>query len=461
MSHSTSIADLRGSQQEAARIAVLNATGILDSSPEPSYDVITRMVAKFFKADCAVIAFADQSRVWIKSYWGLRIGELPRGNSIFDMVLAKDGPVIITDVSRCPELDGFLLSPKLLGAAFFASVPVRSCDGKVLGGLTIFGREPRPELTQDELHVLENMADIVSGQLKLRSFCKTSNARLWRRSRQSSNAGTSWPRKSDLRQALEQRQLMLHYQPEISLSTRKIVGLEALLRWQHPVRGFIPPMDFISVAEESGLILPIGDWVLSETCEQIRKWCSEDARNSSLRVCVNLSASQFCREGLADHIKALLVQKSISGRQLGVELTESSLIRNKSRTLKILEDLRRLGIAILLDDFGTGFSSLNYLHTFPFDVLKIDQSFVGRITEKDQSLQIVRTIVELARTLGMDVVAEGIETPEQLRLLRRLGCRFGQGFLLSRPMSAEDVSKMLRLSGRVLPNSQSHAIVSR
>jgi len=213
-------------------------------------------------------------------------------------------------------------------------------------------------------------------------------------------------------------------------------------------------MDFIPQAEESGLILPIGDWGLAEACNQIRKWCQEDPRHGSLRVCVNLSARQFSREGLADHVEALLLQSGISSHQLGLEMTEFSLIPNVHTAMEVLGSLRRLGVSLLMDDFGTGYSSLNHLHSFPFDVLKIDRSFVGRMTDGDQPLQIVRTIIELARVLGMDVVAEGIETREQYRLLRQLGCRFGQGFLFARPMSADTVTQLLRLPGRILPDPE-------
>jgi len=213
-------------------------------------------------------------------------------------------------------------------------------------------------------------------------------------------------------------------------------------------------MDFIPQAEESGLILPIGDWGLGEACRQIQRWCREDIENSSLRVCVNLSASQFSREGLADHVEALLRQTGVSSRQLGLEMTESSLISDIGTAMEVLGSLRRLGVSLLMDDFGTGYSSLNYLHSFPFDVLKIDRSFVSRMTDGEQPLQIVRTIIELARVLGMDVVAEGIETCEQYLLLRQMGCRFGQGFLFARPMPAEALSQLLRLPGRELPDPE-------
>ena len=440
-------------QQEAERLAALIATGILDTPPESGYDAITRLAAEYFQADSAGLGFADESRVWIKSSCGLHARELPRKNSIFDLVLAEDGPVVVSGFSQSPQLDGPLLILKLLDAAFFAAVPVRSFDGKILGALTIFCHEPRNGLAPDELRMFESLADMAASQLELRRLRKSLTGNGKRRSRAAS-IRASWPSGTDLRQALNEGQFVLYYQPEVELSTRKIVGLEALIRWAHPERGLIPPMDFIPLAEENGLILPIGDWGLAEACQQIKKWCKEDPLHGSLRVCVTLSARQFSRKGLADHVEALLLESGISSRQLGLEMTESSLIPNIGTAMEVLGTLRRLGISLLMDDFGTGYSSLNYLHSFPFDVLKIDRSFVSRMTEGNQPLQIVRTIIELARVLGMDVVAEGIETCEQYQLLRQLGCRFGQGFLFARPLSAEAITQLLRLPGRILPEPE-------
>ena len=434
---------------EAARLAALAATGILDSGPEPSFDAVTRLTAEYFKADTVLLEFADESRVWVKSYWGEPVRELPRKQSVFEMVLSGNGPVVVPDVVNHPQFKGCGLTIRRLAVASFAGVPIRSSDGKILGALTIFGCQPRRAMAVDELRMLESLADIAASQLELRRLRKVVHSQRMQPVR-TENVSGSWPRVSDLRRALDQRQFVLYYQPEVELATRRIVGLEALIRWQHPERGLIPPMDFIPIAEESGLILPIGDWGLSEACRQIQKWCCEDPERMAPRVCVNLSARQFAREGLADHVEALLRQSGVSSRQLGLEMTESSLISETGPTLEVLSSLRRLGVSLLMDDFGTGYSSLNYLHSLPFDVLKIDRSFVVRMTEGEQPLQIVRTIVELARVLGMDVVAEGIETHQQYSLLRQLGCRFGQGFLFSRPVPAATVSEMLHLPGRIL-----------
>jgi EAL domain-containing protein (putative c-di-GMP-specific phosphodiesterase class I) len=440
-------------QQEIERLAALSATGILDTPPEPNYDTITRLAAEYFQAASAGLTFVDEGRVWVKSYWGQHVRELPRKDSIFDMVLAADGPVVVPDISQLPQSQGPRLLFKQLNVGSFAAVPVRSTDRKILGTLTLFFHETREGLTPDQLHMLQNLANMASCQLELRRLHNTIAGHKLRR-RRGPRSHEGWPTRHDLRHALEKHEFVLYYQPEIDLVTRKIVGLEALIRWAHPERGLILPMEFIPLAEESGLILPIGDWGLAEACNQIQTWCHEDPRAGSLRVCVNLSARQFSRVGLADHVEALLFKSGISSRQLGLEMTESSLILNMRTALDVLGSLRKLGVSLLMDDFGTGYSSLNHLNSYPFDMLKIDCSFVQSMTEGDQSLQIVRTIIELARVMGMNVVAEGIETREQYRLLRHLGCRYGQGYLFARPMTAEAVTALLRRPGRVLADPE-------
>jgi EAL domain-containing protein (putative c-di-GMP-specific phosphodiesterase class I) len=443
------------SETEATRLAALASTNILDTAPEACYDTITRLCASYFKADSVLLGFADESRVWTKSWVGEEIHEIPRRHSAFEMVVAADGPVVVANASAQPIPQSLLMQSRQCEPVAFASAPVRSFEGCILGTLTIFCRAAQFSMDAEQLVMLEDLANMVGSQLELRRMQNSVSNQPNRRLRTVAAPAPEsqiWPRSQDLRRALDQRQFVLYYQPEVELSTRKIIGLEALIRWNHPQRGLIPPMDFIPLAEETGLILPIGDWGLSEVCSQIQEWCRLDQRASALRVCVNLSARQFMREGLADHVETLLLQTGISSRQLGLEMTESSLIPNVSTALQVLGRLRRLGVSLLMDDFGTGYSSLNYLHSFPFDALKIDRSFVGRITGSEQSLHIVRTIIELARVLGMDVVAEGIETVEQYHLLLKLGCRFGQGFLFARPMTVEAVSELLALPDRILPD---------
>lgn len=442
--------------RESSRLAALHSIGILDTPAEPAYDAITRLAADYFEADSATIAFGDETRVWIKSHYGEAIRELPRSNSIFEMVLAADAPLVVPDIREHPDFQGQKLHLRALNVVFFASAPVRTSDGSLVGILTVFRRQSRELLQPNELRTLENLATMVSSQLELHKL-RADSKRPRHPSRKASEVppSPSWPRNSDLRRAIDRREFVLHYQPVVELKSLRIVGLEALIRWQHPERGLLTPVDFIPVAEDCGLILPIGDWGLAEACSQIQAWTRENPENGSLRVCVNLSARQFSREGLTDHVESLLQQSGTASHQLGLEMTESSLIPNMNTAVEVLEGLRALGVSISMDDFGTGYSSLSYLNSFPIDVLKIDRSFVGRMTEGDQPLQIVRTIIELARVLGMDVVAEGIETAEQYEFLHQMGCRFGQGYLFARPMPAEQVNTLLRLPGRVLPHSRS------
>ena len=227
------------------------------------------------------------------------------------------------------------------------------------------------------------------------------------------------------------------------------MGFEALVRWQHPERGLIPPGEFIPLAEETGLILPLGDWGLLEACRQIVAWHAlaqqegSTVPKSALRVSVNLSAKQFGQSGLVKRIAGVLKKTASPARSLRVEVTESSLMTHEKTALQIMNDLQALGIGLHMDDFGTGYSSLNHLHRFPFDTLKIDRSFVQEIAQKKSSAEIVRAILDLARTLGMDTVAEGIETPEQIERLKSLGCQMGQGYYFAKPLPAASINQML------------------
>jgi EAL domain-containing protein (putative c-di-GMP-specific phosphodiesterase class I) len=444
-------AEQRRLSQEAARLSALASYVILDTPPEPGYDAITQLAAAFFGVDAACLGFADESRVWIKSWWGQTLRELPRNNSIFNLVLEKNGIVVVPDLNRDPFLKRSLLIPRVIDAAFFASAPVRTPDGKIIGELLIFASSPRPGLSPDQLEMLQHMADLAAAQLELHKLRHSSRHHAHHARAPHKSTPTTWPRSTDLRRALNHGEFVLYYQPEIDLSSRRIVAVEALVRWVHPERGLIQPKDFIPQAEVCDVIQAMGDWGLAEACHQIQLWNHDDPRNGSLRVCVNLSARQFARPGLADHISSLLFQSGVSSRQLALEMTESSLIPNLNTATDVLTRLHALGLSLHMDDFGTGYSSLSHLHAFPFDVLKIDRSFVGRMTEGDQPLQIVRTIIELARALRMDVVAEGIETHEQYRLLRQMGCRYGQGYLFARPLKAEEITRLLRLPDRILP----------
>jgi diguanylate cyclase (GGDEF)-like protein len=247
---------------------------------------------------------------------------------------------------------------------------------------------------------------------------------------------------SDLRHAIEHNEFCVYYQPIVSLQTGRLSGLEALVRWNHPRRGLVSPADFIPVAEETGLIVPIGQWVLNEACQHIRRCQVESPGHRSLSLSVNLSARQVAQPDLLDRIKDALETSKLSAHCLKLEITESVVMENAEAAALMFKQLRALGVQLSIDDFGTGYSSLSYLHRFPLNYLKIDRSFVMRLTT-DNDNAIVRTISTLARNLGMEVIAEGIETEEQYQQLRMLGCEYGQGYLFSRPVDSASVARLL------------------
>lgn len=241
----------------------------------------------------------------------------------------------------------------------------------------------------------------------------------------------------DLRRAIERQEFRLHYQPIIFLETGKIQGFEALVRWQHPDRGFIHPAEFIPVAEETGLIVPIGQWVLREACRQMHIWQEQSSNNFSLTISVNLSRKQFAQPNLVEQIKQILQETKLDPRNLSLEITESIVMENAEAATSMLLHLVALGMQLHMDDFGTGYSSLSYLHRFPINTLKIDRSFISRIGNDAENLEIVQAIVTLAHNLGMKVTAEGVETAEQLAQLRVLKCEYVQGYLFSKPVNSE------------------------
>jgi diguanylate cyclase (GGDEF)-like protein len=248
---------------------------------------------------------------------------------------------------------------------------------------------------------------------------------------------------NDLRRAIDREELRVYYQPIVSLENGNLAGFEALIRWQHPERGFINPSDFIPLAEDTGLIVPLGLWILKRACQQLCKWQWQSPANRSLFMSVNLSGKQVAQPSLVADIREILEETHVEARHLKLEITESAVMENAEMAARILNRLKELGVQLSIDDFGTGYSSLSYLHRFPVNTLKIDRSFVGRIGEAAENIEIVRTVVSLAENMGMEVVAEGVETLSQLMQLRKLKCQYGQGYLFSRPVDAEMVNSWI------------------
>jgi EAL domain-containing protein (putative c-di-GMP-specific phosphodiesterase class I) len=237
-----------------------------------------------------------------------------------------------------------------------------------------------------------------------------------------------------LHRALERTELLLHYQPVVDVRGTATVGVEALIRWNHPEQGLVAPDRFIPVAEESGLIIPIGAWVLEEACQQLQYWHGVGAAEAS--VAVNLSARQIDDPGIVDTIAEILARTGLPPGHLTLEITESALMRDAATALVVLRELKELGVVLAIDDFGTGYSSLSYLQRFPLDIIKVDRMFVQELELGNGGREIVSAVISLAHAMDLEVVAEGVETEAQLGELRDLDCDFAQGFLFSRPLPA-------------------------
>lgn len=251
---------------------------------------------------------------------------------------------------------------------------------------------------------------------------------------------------SELRRAIERQEFQVYYQPIVSLSSGSIAGFEALVRWQHPERGIVSPGEFIPVAEETGLIVPLGQWILRQACSQMVEWHRQFPADPPLMISVNLSGGQFVQIDLVDQIDRILQETGLLRSSLKLEITESMMMDGVENAIMLLLKLKQLKVKLGIDDFGTGYSSLSYLHRFPIDTLKVDRSFVGRMDEVGDDAEIVRTIVHLGHNLGMDIIAEGVETVTQLEKLRELECEYVQGYFLAKPLPQDAATNLLKNS---------------
>jgi diguanylate cyclase (GGDEF)-like protein/PAS domain S-box-containing protein len=263
---------------------------------------------------------------------------------------------------------------------------------------------------------------------------------------------------ADLSRAVDKGQLHLCYEPQMNLESGRICSLEALVRWRHPTRGEVSPSEFIPLAEETGMILPIGRWVLREACRQIKAWQERWPAPAPLTIAVNLSARQLQHPGIVDEVSAALAAAGLDPQSLVLEITETAIMEQLDAATTILTELRRLGVRLALDDFGTGYSSLSYLQRLPVDILKIDRSFVAGVAKSTEDSALARGILTLGQTLGLETVAEGIETAEQLAVLRELGCQLGQGYLFARPLGPAAVDALLErhYAGVPTPTTPAH-----
>ena len=371
-------------------------------------------------------AAADELLVAVAS----RLRDCVRPDALLAHV-ARDEFAVLLD-----EIDG-IAEPSRVAAclqdALARAFPVQGTEvfpGASVGiALSYSGYERAEDVLRDAAIALYRSRDARQGQYEV--FDREMHARAMARLR----------RETDLRRALERGELRVHYQPIIALSSGRISGFEALVRWDHPTEGMIQPDDFVPLAEETGLILPIGMWVLEEACRALRHWQQAPAAGEAPTMAVNLSAKQFLQPGLVAEVQRVLAESGILPNTLKLEITESVLMQHTEQVTETLHRLKALGVQLHIDDFGTGYSSLGYLHRLPLDALKIDRSF---LTEAGgANLPLIRTIVALAHALGVVVITEGIESAELLSELRALECEFGQGFLFSRPLASEEIDALV------------------
>jgi len=247
----------------------------------------------------------------------------------------------------------------------------------------------------------------------------------------------------DLRTAIEEREFTIHYQPILDLGSREMLGMEALVRWNHPRYGMLAPMKFIPLAEETSLIVPLGEWILGEACLQTKKWSDQFGESFDISVTVNISIRQFQQNELVDIVRNALERSGLKPHSLILEITESFMMQETESTIAKLHELKKVGIRLAIDDFGTGYSSLSYLQRFPIDILKIDKSFIDKIGTGDEGRAVARAIIMMGDSLHLKTIAEGIERPEQIAALQKLGCEAGQGFHFARPLTPSAMEDFL------------------
>ena len=343
------------------------------------------------------------------------------------------------------QVSGAQSAVKLVGRVLEALKPAFNLDGQELFVSASLGISLSPDDGADGQTILKNAAAALDrakqqGGGHFQFYTADMNATALKR----------LSLENDLHRALEHKEFVVHYQPQVSAETGRLTGMEALVRWQHPELGLVSPADFIPLAEETGLIVPLGDWVLRTACAQNRAW--QEAGFAPVQVAVNFSPRQFQQPELVEQVRRALGETGLDPSYLDLELTESSIMKDAELTIRTLHQLKETGVRVCIDDFGTGYSSLSYLKRFPIDILKIDISFVRNSTTDPKDAAIVEAIITLAHSLNLKVIAEGVETEEQLKFLRSLGCDEVQGYLFGTPLPTEALRQILlkdRLPGQL------------
>jgi EAL domain-containing protein (putative c-di-GMP-specific phosphodiesterase class I) len=423
--------DVTLSENERARLLALNSYAILDTPEEDVFDEFVRLAASIIGTPVALVSLVDGNRQWFKAKVGLTATETPRDMAFCAHAIGSVDVLVIPDALKDER---FVNNPLVTGGPmirFYAGAPLITPEGQALGTLCVIDYVPR-ELTLEQSNALQILSRHVMAQLELR-----------RRLAEFTRGDA--PRREGiaaLRHAIDAGEFSLHYQPKVDMRSGLIVGVEALIRWNQPGHGLIAPASFVPLLEESGLILEVGAWVLRQSVADYRDWLQKGL--SAPRIAVNVSPLQLRH---TDFI-TVLEQVVGSGRDrrapLDIEITEGVVMEKTDKVIETLSRIRQMGVRVAIDDFGTGYSSLRYLARLPIDTLKIDRSFVTAMTENADDMAIVSSIISLAHGLDLNVVAEGVETAEQRKLLRLLRCDQMQGYLFSKPVAKDELENLLR-----------------
>ena len=420
---------------EADRLASLRSYGVLDGAPDPSLDAITAAVAHALDVPVALVTLLDDDRQCFVSRVGLEAREMPRELSFCAYAVAEGKPLLVPDATLDPRFVDHPLVVSDPGIRFYVGAPLVGRDGLPLGTLCVVDGRPRPD-AERALAVLDPLARTVTELLELR-----------RRDQLAGMAGPDLLTESRrLRRAIDDDELVVAYQPVFGVGDLRLAGVEALVRWRDPEVGLRPPADFLPVAESSGLVVALGRTVLRQACRQTQLWRTTVPAAAAMGVAVNVSGRQLLAADLVASVDDALAESGLPADALTLELTETALAERDPRVHRALAELRERGIKLALDDFGTGYSNLSYLQRFAPDTVKLDRFFVQTLGRSERGDVIAAAMVDVARRLRCQVVAEGVETPDQAAAVERLGCTHVQGFLYSPPVFPEELFPAAALS---------------
>ena len=419
---------------ESGRLAALRSFDVLDTAPEASFEEFVHLAATLAATPTALVSLVDGTRQWFKARIGMEAIETPRHVAFCDHAIRATDVFVVEDASTDER---FLDNPLVTGdpkIRFYAGAPLITSDGYALGTICVIDYVPR-QFTQEKSEALLALSSHVMAQLELRRKL----AQFVRDCRPHKQTVTA------LRRALDCNELTLHYHPTVDLRTGRIETLEALIRWNCPERGLLPASDFLTALEDSGLIVEAGIWVMRRAAADFREWLA--AGLPPPRIGINISSGQLRHPEFIAHLSSAMDPGGVARVPLDIEITEATLMQQRDSSTAKLQEARRMGALVAIDDFGTGYSSFRSLARLPIDALKIDRGLVSEMTERPEIMGVVSSIISLAHGLNLDVVAEGVSTDAQRKLLRLLRCDRMQGYLFTEPLSKESTEVLLRSEG--------------